>query len=134
MKLGSLKSVGHNIADSLASGMGLAIGVYQMDVFAEASAQPEGYITVDFLRGLMSGVGVSDGFRRAVGLYKDFLPALCATHGIAVTDIATLEARFGTDSVYGPHFSVTVVSSDGKRSTDQYVGLPGKRPPRRKKR
>ncbi len=33
MKLGELKSLGHNIADSLASGVGVLIGVYVTDIF-----------------------------------------------------------------------------------------------------
>jgi hypothetical protein len=47
MKFGTLKSIGHNIAESLASGIGMMIGVYEMDVFGEAAAAPQGYIEVD---------------------------------------------------------------------------------------
>ena len=36
MKFDELRSIGHNIADSLASGIGLLIGYYQMDIFGEA--------------------------------------------------------------------------------------------------
>jgi hypothetical protein len=43
MKFGELKSIGHNIADSLASGIGLMIGVYEMDIFGEAANSHEGY-------------------------------------------------------------------------------------------
>jgi len=46
-----LTSIGHNFADSLASGIGLMIGVYAMDVFGEAACSPEGFIEVDFLTG-----------------------------------------------------------------------------------
>ncbi len=35
MKHAVLKSVAHNIADSLASGIGLMIGIYEMDVFGD---------------------------------------------------------------------------------------------------
>jgi hypothetical protein len=51
MKFGTLKSIGHNVADSLASGVGLMIGVYEMDVFGEVTSTPEGFIEVDFLTG-----------------------------------------------------------------------------------
>ena len=127
MRIGLLKSIGHNIADSLASGIGMAIGVYQMDIFGEASAGSQGYITVDFLRGTTSGTEVTDGLRKAIGLYREYLPTLCAKHGVTVADLKALKVRFGTDPVYGPHFTVTVEGSDGKSSTDQYVGIPGKR-------
>lgn len=42
MKFDELKSIGHNIADALGSGIGLMISVYEMDVNGEASATPEG--------------------------------------------------------------------------------------------
>lgn len=35
MKFGVLRSIGHNIADSLASGIGLMIGVYTTNVFTK---------------------------------------------------------------------------------------------------
>ena len=55
MKFGELKSIGHNIADSLASGIGLMIGVYETDVFGEARATSAGFIEVDFLNGSTMG-------------------------------------------------------------------------------
>ena len=132
MKYGSLKSLGHNIADSLASGIGLMIGVYEMNVFAEAASAAEGFIKVDFLNASSTGGDASSGLSRAIGLYRDALPTLCEKHGIDPNQIKTLEARYGTDPVYGPHFTVTVEDSDGRRSTDQYVGVPGKRLRRRR--
>lgn len=132
MKLGELKSLGHNIADSLASGIGLMIGVYETNVFAEAAAEPEGFVVVDFLAGCTSGANVSASFKRAVCLYRNQLPGLCAKHGLEPTELSKLEARYGTDPVYGPHFAVTVESRDGKHSTDRYLGVPGKRTRRRR--
>ena len=133
MKHGNLKSLGHNIADSFASGIGLMIGIYDMNVFAEASSASEGFITVDFLNALSSGSDAPSSLNRAIGLYRDALPGLCEKHGIDLGEIKTLEARYGTDPVYGPHFAVTVEDNAGKRSTDQYVGVPGKRLRRRSK-
>jgi hypothetical protein len=127
MRIGLLKSIGHNIADSLASGIGMAIGVYQMDVFGEASAGPQGYVIVDFLRRTTSGADLSEDLRNAIGLYREYLPRLCERHGVPFANLKALEARFGTDPVYGRHFTVTVEGSDGKRSTDRYFGVPGKR-------
>ena len=127
MKLGKLKSVGHNIADSLASGIGLMIGVYDMNVFAEAAGEDEGFVVVDFLKGETSASTVSASFRRAVSLYRDALPDLCAKQGVALEDFKKLEVRYGTDPVYGPHFTVTVEGRTGQSSKDQYIGVPGKR-------
>jgi hypothetical protein len=47
MKFDELRSIAHNIADSLASGNGFLIGVYDMHLFGEASQSPEGFMTVD---------------------------------------------------------------------------------------
>jgi hypothetical protein len=127
MKTGELRSLGHNIADSLASGIGLMIGVYDVDVFAEAAAGPEGFIIVNFLDGTTFGSPVSVTLQRAIHLYREALPALCDKHRIVFSGIKTLNARFGTDQVYGRHFAVTVESAEGKKATDQYVGTPGRR-------
>ena len=45
MKLGELASVGHNISGSLAGGIGIMIGVYEIpDIYDEAAASPEGFM------------------------------------------------------------------------------------------
>jgi len=132
MRFSALRSVGHNVADSFASGIGLLIGVYEMNVFAEASSAPEGYIDVDFLRGTYSGATPSLKLQRAIIRYKKALPDLCKKHGVPVEAFKTLRARFGVDRAYGRHFSVTVENNAGKSSTDRYIGVPGKRLRRRR--
>jgi hypothetical protein len=127
MNLGKLKSLGHNLADSFASGIGLLVGVYEMNVFAEAAASDDGYIKVNFLSAKTSGSAPSASLARSIELYRDALPGLCSKHGLSREEIKTLEVRFGTDPAFGPHFTVTVESFDGKLSTDQYVGIPGRR-------
>lgn len=42
MKHDVLRSVAHNVAASLASGVGLLIGVHQLDVFGDARRSPRG--------------------------------------------------------------------------------------------
>ncbi|WP_027797646.1 hypothetical protein [Paraburkholderia acidipaludis] len=126
MKPGELRSLGHNIADSLASGIGLMIGMYDFDIFAEASASAQSFITVNFLDGTTFGGPVSVTLQRAIHLYRDALPTLCDKHCIAFSTIKTLTARYGTDQVYGRHFSVTVENIDGKKTADQYVGTSGR--------
>lgn len=127
MKLGELKSIGHNIADSLASGVGLLIGIYEMDIFAEAAAREPGFINIDFLTADVSGSPASPSLLQAVRLYRAVVPKLCNKHGVDVRFVKSLSARFGTDPAYGPHFTVTVESADGRKSVDRYVGTPGKR-------
>jgi hypothetical protein len=127
MKFGELKSIGHNIADSLASGIGLLIGVYSTDVFGEALASPEGFITVDFLTGTTRGGKPSNGLRKAVSLYRDALSKLCERHGVEVSSFKTLTAQYGVDAVYGSQFTVTVEDQTGRTSVDQYFGMGGRR-------
>lgn len=127
MKLGELKSLGHNLADSFASGIGLLVGVYEMDVFAEAAASDPGYIEVNFLDASATGSAISPTLLGAIKIYSNAFLELCKKHRIDPSQIKTLTARFGTDSVYGAHFTVSVESIDGRSSTDRYIGFPGKR-------
>lgn len=127
MKLGQLKALGHNFADSFASGIGFLIGVYQMDVFAEAAAAEPGFIEIDFVGGGTSGSPVSENLNRAISLYREELPRFAKKHSIDIRDIKKLSVRFGTDVVHGAHFTVKVESVDGRKSVDQYVGFPGRK-------
>jgi hypothetical protein len=135
MKIGELTSFGHNVADSLASGICFMAGLYSVDIHREAAASKEGHITVDFLTGKTSGGAISDDLDHAVKRYAELLPELAKRHSIDISEITVFSARFGTDNVAGPHFLVTVESSDGRQSVDQYAGIPGKRyaKPRRSK-
>ena len=132
MKFATLKALGHNIADSLASGIGLMIGVYDMDVFGEASAGAPGYIDVDFMLGKTAGSPASRKLQKAVALYSTkALPSLCAKHKVDLKQVKTIQARFEVHPVAGRHFTVTVENKRGKRSVVQYVGVPGRRLRRR---
>ena len=127
MKIGQLASFGHNVADSLASGICLMVGIYSVDIYREAAASPEGHIAVDFMTGTTSGSPVSAELGRAIQRYSERLPELTERHGLNLSEIKVLSARFGTDPVAGPHFCVTVETSNGRRSIDQYTGVPGRR-------
>lgn len=125
MKLGTLKAVGHNIADSLASGVGLMIGVHQTEIFGEAAATPEGYIEVDFLTGEASGGRPSPSLEHAIGSYAAALPDFCRRHGADISDFRQLSARFSGTGYR--RFAVSIEDRQGRRSTDEYAGIPGKR-------
>lgn len=135
MKIGELTSFGHNVADSLASGICFMAGIFSVDIYREAAASKDGHINVDFLTGATSGSPVSPELCNAIARYAELLPDLAARHSIDISEIKLLSARFGTDPAFGAHFLVTVETSDGRRSVDQYVGFPGKRhlKPRRSK-
>lgn len=121
VKFGVLKSLGHNMAASLASGVGLPIGHVATDVFAEAARGPAGHVTVDFLNGHAAEEHVSAPLSLAILLYARFLPDLCRRHGVEVGGFRELTARYrrlGMDD----SFSVTVEDLHGRRSVDEFSG------------
>ena len=127
MKFSKLTALGHNLADSFASGMNFMIGHCYTEIFNEASASEAGFIEVNFLNGTTVGSPVSADLLGAVLLYQKDLPAICEKNGVQHAKIKSLVVRFGTDRVYGQHFLVTVESTDGKKSTAHYVGTTGRR-------
>jgi hypothetical protein len=126
MKHDKLRSIAHNIADSFASGIGLLVGVYEMDAFEEARNSEEGFITVDFLNGRIQGGCPSASLAKAVALYRDALPDLCERQGASISNFRALTARFSV-SAYGKRVQVIVEDENGRSSTDEYVGIPLKR-------
>jgi hypothetical protein len=126
MKFGELKSIGHNIADSLASGIGLLIGRYETSVFTEAGRSRDGFITVDFLTGTSAGGPPSPNLAKEIALYRDALQHLCERHGTTPSAFRELTARYSIDAI-GRRFLVTVEYHQGHRSVDEYIGVPGRR-------
>ncbi|HVY07701.1 MAG TPA: hypothetical protein VHB46_17125 [Burkholderiales bacterium] len=113
--------------------MGFMIGIYQTNVFAEASSEPPGYLEVDFLNATVSGSPASPSFKRAVELYRqEALPKLCKSHSVELSGVRALRVRYSVHAVYGPEFTVTVEDSRGKQSIESYSGWPGKRLYRRR--
>ena len=127
MRFDELRSIAHNIADSLASGYSWPIGMYELNVFGEAASSPERFIEVDFLAGTAPSGAISPTLNEAVRRLHEALPGLCAKHGASVTAFRQLRARY-SGSGFSATFVVTVESSDGRVATDTYVGIPGARP------
>jgi hypothetical protein len=126
MKHAQLRSVAHNIADSLACGVGLMIGVYEMDVFGEAARSAGGAIVVDVLAGSVVEGDASPDLRDAVALYRDALAGLCARHGGSIDEFRELKVRYWSVPT-GRRFAVTVEDASGRRSTTEYGGLAAQR-------
>jgi hypothetical protein len=126
MKHDVLRSVAHNIADSLACGNGFLIGLYHTDVYAEANQNPSGFITIDFLHGVVTEGGASQNLMEAIRLYRDVLPELCKKHGSSLSDFAGLTARYSSNPI-GPHFIVTVTDRHGRKADAEYGGLDAQR-------
>lgn len=125
MKIGALRGIAHNVADSLGSGIGLLIGVYDMNVFGEARKSPRGVISIDFLSGKATRGNVSPSLKAAIAKYRNSLPALCAKHGASVEDFKTLSARYSMDTL-NRRIVVTVRDRDGRCYADEYVGTPAR--------
>jgi len=125
MKIGTLRAIAHNIADSLGSGCGLLIGVYDMNVYGEAKKSPGGVITIDFLAAKAIERRVSRGLGSAIAKYRAALPDLCAKHGASCEDFKTLTACY---SGYGFSRRVVVTVQDrlGRCYVDEYVGIPAR--------
>jgi hypothetical protein len=121
VKFGTIISIGHHVASSLASGVGLTIGVYELDIFLEAAATPEGFIEVDFLAGEASGGKPSAGLARALKLYGAALPDLCTSYGVDVSELRHLSAIYSGEPML-EMFTVSVEDKHGRRSTDKYAG------------
>jgi hypothetical protein len=127
MKFNQLRSIGHNIADSLASGIGLPIGFYMSDVFAEARRQTgQDFIIVDFLSGTCASGAPSPSLARAIALYRDAFAGLCKQHGTSPSAFRKLTAQYSTDAL-GRRFIVTVEDRYGHHADDEYIGVPGRR-------
>jgi hypothetical protein len=127
MKHDQLRSIGHNLADSLASGLCLIIGHYSTDIYGEAARSEAGALTVDFLAGRVIDGKVSPSLEEAVALFQKALPDFCSKNGASPDDFRELSACFFAHPV-GQAFHVTVEDSSGRRSVTEYWGNPGARP------
>nr|WP_321359639.1 hypothetical protein [uncultured Hyphomonas sp.] len=121
-----MKSVGHNISHSLASGIGLLIGHCNMDIFGEAASSDEGFIIVDFVNGTSSGGRVSSSLAGAISAYAKALPDLCLRHGLEAGAFRKLTTRYFNSGIR-ECFVVTVEDHHGRRSEDEYCGSDGTR-------
>lgn len=126
MKSGVLRSVGHNLADSLASGICLLIGYREVSVFADAMRSPQKYVEVDFLNGIVTEGKASDSLTKAVYEYSKSLDKFCKKSGARAENFAALAARFhygATERIV----EVLVADTRGIFSIDTYVGVPLRR-------
>jgi hypothetical protein len=126
MKLNVLRTVGHNIADSFASGTSLLIAAYEIDVFGEARVSSGGHILVDFLTGTCIEGQVSPALARYLEKGRFGLLRLCVKHGVPFKAFRMLAVRFWSDGHLN-RFEVTVEDQRGRRVVDQYEGNPGRR-------
>src|ERR1700690_4226668 len=126
MKHDQLCAIGHNLADSMASGLGLVIGYHPMDVFGEAASSQGGVIEVDFLNGRIARGKASDSLKAAVARFAEVLPRFCRDNGAEVTDFEALSAAFDATAL-GPRVILSVTDRNRHHTTTEYEGIPLKR-------
>jgi hypothetical protein len=126
MKHDRLCAIGHNLADSMASGLGFVIGYHPMDVFGEAASSPGGVIEVDFLRGCIVRGEASENLKAAAARFAEVLPKFCQQNGAQVTDFVNLSAVFDANALE-PRVSLIVSDQSGHNSVTDYAGIPLKR-------
>ncbi|MCZ2496130.1 hypothetical protein GN316_05115 [Xylophilus sp. Kf1] len=127
MKPGAVTSFGHSIAASIASGMGFMIGTYRMDVFAEAASSEPGFIELDIITGVLAGNVITPSLARAFCLYREVLKKQSVRQNADLSKVKHLVLRFGTDQIYGRHFSVKSICIDGQISTAIFDGITGQK-------
>ena len=125
MKHDQLRSIAHNLADSLTSNC-FIIGYASIDMIAEAKANADGEIVVDFLTGSILGRGSPD-LHHVMASFAKVIPDFCEKNGVDSADIAILTAKFSARGL-GLRTEVVVVDHKGRRTTDRYDGIPLKRP------
>ena len=127
MKHNELRAIVHNTADSLASGLGFLIGYYKTDVFAEAARSEDGSITIDLLEGRVTRGTASKSLSEAIVLYKDALARLVTQAGGSPSDLREATVRYWSDAIER-RFSITVEDANGRRTSTEFAGVPGRRP------
>jgi hypothetical protein len=120
MKIRTLESVAHNIADSLGSGIRLLVGAYNFDIFSAVRLSPNRYFLVDFIKGSVSGGKPTPSLGRVVKLYRDALPKLCAKHGALRENFREFTARYSSINRV-ERTLVTIRDSHGRSRVREYV-------------
>ena len=126
MKHDDLRSIAHNAAASLASGVSFLVGFYELDVFGAARMSATGDVLVDFLRGTIRPAPVSAELTKAIAAFPNALLALCERHGADRSAFKEMSARYWT-TPQGGRFTVTIVDQSGQSTETDYGGYDGQR-------
>ena len=126
MKHDRLCAIGHNLADSMASGLAFVIGYHPMDVFGEAASSPGGVIEVDFIKGGILRGEASENLKAAAARFAEALPLFCQENGAEAGDFAVLSASFEATALE-QRVLLAVTDRNGHSSTTEYAGVPLKR-------
>ena len=95
-------------------------------MLAAARQSQEGDVTVDFLRGTVSGAPSSSSLAKAISLFPAALPVLCGKHGISISVFSEMTARYRA-TPQGIRFTVRVVDQSGRATETDYGDYEGQR-------
>ena len=128
MKHGKLHGVARNLADSLAGGLSFVVpnNLIYASVYAEAAANPDGFVEVDLLKGTVIGAFPGGELESAVSLFSAAFPAFCSKHDVDHSDYSECRIRY-VARVGGNGYLITVGDRNGVRTVREYVGSKGKR-------
>lgn len=126
MKLGVIRAVAHNYAHSLASGISLATGFHELDVYRDAATSPGGRLRLDLMNGkVLEGVASAD---LVVALSR--IPPLfaegCRRAGGSREDVKRAEAMFSFSGLE-EGFILEIEDMKGRRSAADYSGSGSRR-------
>ena len=126
MKHGKLHAIAHNLADSVAGGASFIFGYCPVPVFAEAAAAKDNTLVVDFLRGTVESADPKGDLAGIIPLFTNGLSEFCAKHGAEVSDFREFSVRY-TAGPAGIAYAVTIEDKNGKKTSREYIGNPGRR-------
>lgn len=126
MKHGELRSVVHSIADSLACGVSLITGFYDLRIYDDAERSEGGVLTVDLLNGrVIRGTASTDLISAVLQIPNEF-HRLSRAKGFARRDCQSALAHFHAYQVTCG-FTLVVEGIDGRVTEADDHGIPARR-------
>lgn len=126
MKHAKLRAVAHNLADSLASGVSLLTGAYELDLYGDAARAPGERLVLDLMNGAVIEGALSPALATALARLGPEFARLCAAAGTEPGDcrraIARFHARAGACG-----FTLLIEDRAGRTTEADYEGTPAHR-------
>ena len=126
MKHGQLRAVAHSIADSLAGGVSLMTGFYDLRIYEDAMRSEGGILTVDLLNGrVVRGTPSTDVVAALLRIPKEF-DRLCSAKGFVRSDCRRALAHFHTTPIT-QGFTLVIEDNSGRITEADFHGVPARR-------
>lgn len=126
MKHGHLRSVAHSIADSLACGVSLMTGFFDLHIYEDAIRSEGGVLTVDLLNGrIVKGTPSGDVASAVLHIPREF-DRICSTKGLTRSDCKSAVAHFYTTPIT-VGFTLVIQDKSGLITEADFQGIPARR-------